>query len=217
MTTFIRTHVHQHMDRVNTRTVLAVPGVREMLNGEAPIDAAFYRRFIRSFRQQRDRSRDVVKPWVAGVASGESVPRLDARVYRLSAEESAGVERFSSRLERGYEYFMLEHDGPLSTLVRAYYIESLALTFVPALNARLLGIAAPKAETTDRLDRLWQAVRGFITSEEDVARIEKEIQAHAALFSAFLMELSLELYSEDPAEETGVAASVAVGAMAAAS
>ena len=120
----------------------------------------------------------------------------------MTREQVYGTEPFfATKLLQGYFYYGLEHEGmPLASLSSSYFLEYTASRTQELWLDNIeqsLGEGAVKGsrshvdhdEEDDHTAFVWDVLSAFITTEDDVKRIEGHLRGVYHLFMMFFVEL----------------------------
>lgn len=126
------------------------------------------------------------------------------RLYDISLEEIYKVEpTFATQLLNGYFYYTLEHEGPLASLISAYFLEYTTRMTQPEWLDNLESIFGKENLrgarghvdhdiADDHNDFVWRVIAKELKSENDIKRLFTHLERIGALFSAYFVELYQE-------------------------
>lgn len=109
---------------------------------------------------------------------------------------------FATKLLNGYFYFTLEHEGPMASIVSAYFLEfTTRMTQPQWLDnlAKVFGeekIRGARAHVNHDIneghnDFVWDVLYSTVETEEDQRRLEQHLENIYGLFAAYFTEVYL--------------------------
>lgn len=134
------------------------------------------------------------------------------RLFGLTIEDIYQYEPLlATKLLNGYFYYTLEHEGPMASIVSAYFLEyTTRMTQPQWLDnlAKIFGEESVKGARAhvnhdineDHNDFVWQVLMGTIKSVDDEARALQHLETIYGLFAAYFTEIYLKTINKDTAE-----------------
>lgn len=126
------------------------------------------------------------------------------RLFGLTQEEIYAHELlFSTKLLNGYFYFTLEHEGPMASLLSAYFLEYTTRMTQPQWLDNLEKIVGKenlkgaRAHVNHDIQEnhntfVWNVLISTIKNPEDEVRLEQHLENIYGLFAAYFTELHLK-------------------------
>lgn len=134
------------------------------------------------------------------------------RLFGLNIEAIYQIEPlFSTKLLNGYFYYTLEHEGPMASIVSAYFLEFTTRMTQPQWLDNLAtvfgeeNIKGARAHVNHDIneghnDFVWNVLRALIQSDEDEKRAMQHLENIYGLFAAYFIEIYLHTIDKASAE-----------------